>query len=82
MAKIKKVKKPGNKRLATKKKFDYQLTDFYPRTEIQFAIDQIEKYEPNSEGFYYIVKEEGNKCAVFTHGIYLTDNLPKARGAI
>ena len=51
-------------------RFNYQLTNWQSSmADIQFAIKQIEKYEPHSEGKYYIVKENKNgEVAIFTKG--------------
>lgn len=52
-------------------KFNYQLTQWLPQCELDFAIRQIEKYEPNSEGQYYSIKQKNSQVAIFTRGIYI-----------
>ena len=54
-------------------KFPYQLTDYAPIDQIQFAIDQIEKYEPKSRGRVYILREKDGEHAIFTKGDKLVD---------
>ena len=62
--------------------FRYQLTTFCPRTDIQFAIDQIERYEPKSAEKSYTVKSrmfEGQKrFAVFTKGESVNNSYEKS----
>ena len=56
--------------------FTYQLTDYMPMHELKPFEQQILKYEKNSYGRYYIVKQHRTRKdegAIFTKGTHIND---------